>query len=267
MKKLFGVFLFALLVSTLIFACITCMGEVQAQSSSKKLVVPDFTVKYLEYPYDVPAVEYVDTYTGETQTIPGYHVVNRTIEITIKNQRGYSDLRYNVRYKGHYETSNADAVWRELFPSPAVGTVPSASLPCQSDSEYTVLSFYYWEFGIPATGGAVDIQVEAIAGTIKSNVVSLMPDVSFYFVDELSGWSSTKILTIPAYTNEAPNQNDSAPNPTYGSEQTGSQTSTTIVGFTLIELSLVIILCTTLPVLTIALVHEKRKNTRHKQTA
>ena len=80
-----------------------------------------------------------------------------------------------------------------------------------------------------------------------------------------SGWSSTQTVTIPAYTDEAPNQNEPTPNPTYTPDQL-PQTEITIAGFSLLEFSLVIILCTTLPVLIIALIYT-RKTARHKQTA
>ncbi|MCL1977624.1 MAG: hypothetical protein FWG55_05955 [Candidatus Bathyarchaeota archaeon] len=268
MKKLFSVFLFTLLVSGLFFASIICMDEVEATS---KPSVPDFTVRYNEYPYDIPDTQYVDTYTGETITIPGYHLVNRTIEIVIKNPRGSSDLCYNVRYKGHYGTS--DDAWQEIFLRSEIDCGLKGGFPAQPGSEYTILSFPNGELpryigegmrgdgrisGIDVPAGAkMDFQVEAMAVGIKHVYSPITYDV--LLAAERSGWSGTKTLTIPAYNNEAPNQTNPTPTPTHVSDQTDSQTETAIAGFSLLEFSLVIILCTTLPVLIIALIYTRRR--------
>ena len=73
---------------------------------------PQFTVRYVDYSYDVPPTYGVDQYTGQNITASGgYHVDNRTVEFIISNQPyvPYSDangntvgLYYNFRYKGHY---------------------------------------------------------------------------------------------------------------------------------------------------------------------
>ena len=55
-----------------------------------KPLTPEFTVKIVAHPYDVPpkTTTTIDQYTGKetTTTQPGYHVENKSIEITIKNQ-------------------------------------------------------------------------------------------------------------------------------------------------------------------------------------
>ncbi|MCL5876513.1 MAG: hypothetical protein M1540_01715, partial [Candidatus Bathyarchaeota archaeon] len=59
-------------------------------SSSEQTIpkpsIPEFTLKYVDLSYDVPVTTSIDQYTGKTVTIQGYHVENRTIQLTIKNQ-------------------------------------------------------------------------------------------------------------------------------------------------------------------------------------
>ena len=271
MRKIISVFLFVLLVGSLFFADFTCLDEVQAQLISNKLAVPEFTVRYCEYPFDVPAVEIINSYTGETWTIPDHSAVNRTIEIRIKNPRGYSDICYNVRYKGHYGTS--DESWTEIFPRAIIGGgLQGGGFPMQSNSEYTTLSFphgacppYIGE-GIGYSGGLpffsdsiLDLQVEAIAFTIKESwpIVSPVP-LQYYSVEEISGWSNTKSVTIPAFNLEAPNQIDPTPSPTYTIDQP-PQTEVTVAEFNFAESGLVVGLCVVIVVLSIALVYKYRK--------
>jgi len=60
---------------------------VQAVSN---LYIPQFSVKLVDHSYDLPSntTTTVDPYIGKetTTTYPGYHVIDRTIEVTIKNQ-------------------------------------------------------------------------------------------------------------------------------------------------------------------------------------
>jgi len=261
------------------------MGEVQAAS---KPSVPEFTVQYNEQFYNIPDKESIDTYTGKTVIIPGYSAINRTIDIIIKNPHSSSELYYNVRYKGHYGTSEADDAWQEIFPRSDIGGDVRGGFPAQSGSEYTTLSFILGEelhdyIGSPIGGSrgllagvnyfygmVIDIQVEATAVTVKEEWHSFFATTFYYrFVDELSGWSGTKTVSIPEYKYEASNQSEPTPNPTYTSDQPSQteqppQTEMIVAGFSLLEFSLVIILCTTLPVLVIALIYT-RKTSRHKQ--
>ena len=96
--------LFSALAGTMFF------GIVQAELSP-----PEFTVRLVAHPYDVPptTTTTIDQYTGKeiVTTTPGYHVENKSIEITVTNQPfiPYTDaeghlinLYYNVRFKGHF---------------------------------------------------------------------------------------------------------------------------------------------------------------------
>ncbi|MDR2720613.1 MAG: hypothetical protein LBC03_07420, partial [Nitrososphaerota archaeon] len=123
--------------------------------------------------------------------------------------------------------------------------------------------------GIIAYGAKIDFQVETMTVTLTEVWNPMIPTISYHRVDGISGWSGTRTLTIPAHNNEAPNQTEPTPSPTSTSDQPSQtdqppQPEMTIAGFSLLEISLLIILCTTLPVLIIALIYT-RKTVRHKQ--
>ena len=79
-----------------------------AAAQVSKPPVPEFTLKYVDTSYDVPQTSSIDPYTRNETIKAGYHV-NKSLELTIKNQPAY-DLFYNVRYKGHFEDN-----WTEVF--------------------------------------------------------------------------------------------------------------------------------------------------------
>jgi hypothetical protein len=71
--------------------------------SVAKLSVPEFTVTYTDHPYDVPASTTIDPFTGTTVQNPSYHVENRSLTFTIKNQTvTQGQLHYIIRLKGHF---------------------------------------------------------------------------------------------------------------------------------------------------------------------
>src|SRR5512138_1279460 len=74
--------------------------------------VPEFTVRYADFSYDVSPTYGIDQYTGKTIIVKmAEHVDNKTIELTVKNQPftphndssgNPIDLYYNFRFKGSY---------------------------------------------------------------------------------------------------------------------------------------------------------------------
>ncbi|MCW4044727.1 MAG: hypothetical protein NWE94_04325 [Candidatus Bathyarchaeota archaeon] len=159
-----------------------------AESSIPKPSVPEFTVKYVDNSYDVPPTYEVDPYTGKNITHAGYRVENKSIEITVRNQpftpyrldnEHYVNLFYNISYRGHYgEGWEYSAYDRntEWFIT-------------QSDSEYTVISFY----PVP-TEGVMDFRVQAQIGYFT---YYYMPFRVYEFHGETSGWSDIQTITIP----------------------------------------------------------------------
>ena len=190
-----------LLSIVLVLSGLVMVGSVFAQS------VPEFTLKYVDYSYDVPSTTTTttDPYTNETTTttVPGYHVDNKTVEATIKNNLGAS--YYNFRYKGaygdewSYYPSDSDSV-------SGYNHYDSYSVPFPvSDSDYTVVSLYF----LPAipVDGEVDIQVQALFGDYRAvpygHVFPLpAPTYDFYFEGTTSDWSA--IQTIKLAESETP---------------------------------------------------------------
>ena len=190
-----------------------------SETSTTKPSVPEFTLKFVESSYNVTEI---DPYTGAKVTQP---IVNRTIEVIIKNQpfTPYTDadgnriwLFYSIRFKGHFEDwgfyneSSFDGFQNYLL---------------MSDSEYTVRSYTLqeiyaarlsvYEMGEIPSGGQVDFQVQAIVGyTTRIYGTPVPPWTESYrdvFTGEKSGWSETRTITIPTSTSSPPDQ---TPTPT-----------------------------------------------------
>ena len=140
---------------------------VNATTDANKPSVPEFSVNFVAYPYDVPekTITTVDQYTGKetVKTTPGYRVENKSIEIVVKNQpfTPYTDedgheinLFYDVQVKGHYGDE-----WKTFGSSYSYGAgrEPNAQL----DSECTFISIETEEY----PGDAVlDFRVQTLVG-------------------------------------------------------------------------------------------------------
>ena len=190
----------ALCLFVVLVAPIMLLAQSNSEASAQTVPsVPEFTVKFVDKSYDVPASTSTDPYTGKTVTNPSYHVENRTIEIAIKNQPFPSDLYYNIRVKGHFAEN-----WSWLY-----GWEGS---PKMSDSEYTLIVFsssgaedFRGPNGIEVyapSGGQVDFQVEAfVGGSELSDITPGVPPIGgvwHFAIQSESGWSSTQTLTLPA---------------------------------------------------------------------
>jgi hypothetical protein len=203
---------FSLLLIVILALSSLIMVESASAQSIPKPSVPEFTVNFVDYSYNVPATQSVDPYTGDIVTHPERRVVNRTIEVSIKNQPFDSKLMYNIRVKGSFSEG-----WTEVFH-------PSDGFPLQSDSGYTVLlfssregdDFYYKSTSViyaPA-GGQVDFQVEAMNGKISRKIEVPVPGTGWIFTGEKSGWSNTQTTTNPASSTTSPTlPSDSSPTP------------------------------------------------------
>ena len=186
-------FIIALLLSALAGAVL--FGIVHATS------VPEFTLQYVDYSYDVPpkTTSTTDPYTNETitTTIPGYHVENKTIQATINNNIGAS--YYNFRYKGTYTDK-----WNyyPFSPSSSGYTLPDAFyVPYKaSNSSYTIAALPSYFFKDVPEGGQVDVQVQALFGDFDADpfghLFPLEPTYDFHFTGTTSDWSETQTITF-----------------------------------------------------------------------
>jgi hypothetical protein len=188
--------------------------------------IPEFSLKLVDNSYDVLPTFEINQYTGENVTIQaGYHIQNKSVELTIMNQpfTPYKDangmtlkLYYNIRLKGHFGD-----YW-EYYNSSHSNLVASSSLMQSSggqitlvypNSPSTVLSYALWDNNVTyydglrlresSSGGQVDFQVEAFIGyyiTLQATPDQFDPRIHDYSVFTTvgeSGWSETKTIAIP----------------------------------------------------------------------
>jgi hypothetical protein len=200
-----------LIVSGVIVAGIGVSSALQTPSA------PEFTVHFVDNSYDVPPKYAVSGYTGQNEIVEaGYHIQNKSIVVTIKNQLFVSyrnennslvSLSYCINVKGHFKD------WNQLS---------GVFSPLSSEKEYTVTyiglssnngSGSYaklWDDSSSGldNGGQVDIRVQAVIGystTIYGTPSPLdylfggdgTPSHHDVFTGEYSSWH-TETLTIPA---------------------------------------------------------------------
>jgi hypothetical protein len=208
-KSLALAFILILVTSSLIM--------VEVARAQTKPSVPEFTVTFIDKSYDAPASTSIDPYTGKTVTNPSYHVENRTIELTIKNQPHDSSdkLYYNIRAKGHFAQN-----WTALYGyenSPRMSNSDYTILVFSSSGEGLFRGFYGAEVYAPS-GGEVDFQVEAFVGGYEyvepqgGNPIG--SGWHFKSIAE-SGWSNSQTITVDASVPTAtPNTSTSSPSQT-----------------------------------------------------
>jgi len=181
-----------LLIAIFVLSNLVMVGSGFAQSMSKPSV-PEFTLKLVAHPYDVPSTYEIDPYTGEKIiTSYGYREENKSIEVTIKNQPftstldasgNYTSLYYNVQFKGQYtdEWNNARAFYNA------------------SNSEYTVISISLIPYQIP-DGSPLDFQVRAFIGyAVRKAYDSILPPemmIYYEYIGQAGDWSNTQTITI-----------------------------------------------------------------------
>jgi hypothetical protein len=172
--------------SILLALVLTLNSVIVAQSisaqSTPKPSVPEFTAKLFSPP-------------AESQ------MVNRTIELTVKNQPSVSGHGFFYMVRARVNGGN----WSLLY---TIDNVPG-----RSSGEYTTFSYpsdrpvveyqYYLGDRIQNLypGDKADFQVQAMIGSIhrvyNPNHASQLDMYPYVFTGEVSDWSSTQTITIP----------------------------------------------------------------------
>jgi hypothetical protein len=182
--------------------------ETTVAISIPKPSVPEFTLRFVDDSYDVPTTYVLDPYTGAEVTNQGYHVVNRTIELSIKNKPFTSyesdgqifNYYLNIRTKGHYDTD-----WITIYS-------PSKGYLTQLNSDYTKVSYSVddneYPFWDNVKGSAtIDFQVQALIGAVhrvyNGSANDIMNIAPWIFEGETSDWGSTQTITIDEPTQTA----------------------------------------------------------------
>ncbi len=222
---------------TLIIAlsCVILIVQPVNAQSIPKPSVPEFTVQYVNHPYDLAPTTTVDPYTGKTiVTSQGGHFDNFSIEVKIKNQAfistidssgNHTSLYYNLRFKGHFEN---ETNWKYY---PVIPTdFGSASHPVNpfqtgargsqyldaSKSDYSIFTLPNWLVSNVPQGGQIDVQVQTLIGHDNKHDWGLGQFgewITYYFEGEYTDWSSTQIVTIDKNTALTPTSTPS-PSPT-----------------------------------------------------
>ena len=219
--------LFLTLIIAMLCLTLQTAKPTNAQTISKPLT-PQFTIQIIDRSYDVPSktTTTTDQYTGQQKTItqPGYHVENKSIELTIKNQQPSQNkdangitrtLFYNISEKGHFGND-----WN-YYPQPTYYYA--------SDSAYTTVSFL---IGNPSSDmtiytpeeGELDFAVQAVVGYYHDEVFQAIPDrplslsVRTVFIGETSDWSTAQTLSFSSgsasttsYASDSPSPSPTVP--------------------------------------------------------
>jgi hypothetical protein len=194
--------------------------EPTKEASILKPSVPEFAVKYVDYSYDVPPTYGIDQYTGEPViTKQGYHVTNRTVEFTIKNQlfTSYKDangndigLYYNFRFKGYYgsewsyypfkpdgnSTISYGMLTGDLSPKLSPSNTNHTNISIDLGILLSISSGYTGSYTYPS-GGQMEFQAQALVGHIDYEASGLIAGSYYIFIGETSDWSSTQTITLP----------------------------------------------------------------------
>jgi hypothetical protein len=165
--------------------------------------MPQFTVELSGSAFDVPPTYVFNPNTAQFDVNEGYHYQYSTVKVVIQNQpftnmTNYDFLYYNVRIKPH---NYVDSYWQELFHAGADG------YPIQTSDNVTVIPIAIErseDYGVIGAGASTDIQVEAMIGHIErgynSNATNQIEMYPYVFAGEVSGWSSTQVVTVPPKT-------------------------------------------------------------------
>lgn len=199
-KSFYFTFLLIVLVSSPMLLLLP-----HADAAEQKPSVPQFSTQFIDRSYDIPASSHIDPYTGNTVDVPLQHVTNYTIEIVLKNQKydTTSEVYYNIRVKGHFESNNWTQLFGYEYSSSRMSNTSETTFVFYSDGDNIFRGKDGSVINAPI-GGQIDIQANTYFGYYEP---SSNPYQQFgggwHFTTTSSDWSATQILTIP--TSGTPN--------------------------------------------------------------
>jgi hypothetical protein len=177
-----------------------------------KPFVPQFSVKIIESvifddpPYNTTVV---DPSTGQETivTLPGFREINRTIEISIKNQpfTSYTDASNN-KHELHYMiefTEHSEENWQTFYPSRTANFWGATEFIIQADFEYTIVYGAIYDIAYLKAGSQLDFRVQAAIGYVQSHYEdNIFPAWYEFITDTKSNWSvqTLTISTEPSQT-------------------------------------------------------------------
>lgn len=195
------------------------------------LSAPNFTVKFVDTSYNVPATYGTDSYTGKTVIISGgYHIQNKSIELLITNQvftpytdsnGNYVSMYYNISVKGHFGNDwayydyyqgywYANDGYQYLQASSQSTTTLTFEIDGNNDTSYQ-LPYSVHLLNNFQEGSQLDFRVQAYIAyfTHVPNPIIASPTYSPYSIVVntlgVSDWSESKTIIVPVSSN-SPNQ-------------------------------------------------------------
>src|ERR1700693_517879 len=149
---------FALLLTVIIAtSCLTLSIFKPANAQTiPKPSVPEFSIRYVDFSYGIPANTSIHPFTGKTVTNPAQYIVNQTIQISIKNQTISSSdyLYYQIRMKGHFSQEWTNISFVQANPQSAYTVLIYALLGNNASGHFdSSLEI--------SSGGSADFQVQA----------------------------------------------------------------------------------------------------------
>jgi hypothetical protein len=216
-----------ILIAVLALSSLVMVETAFAQSVPRPSV-PEFTVKYVDHSYVVPASTFIDPYTGKQISYPSYKVENKTVDVIIENQPytptnldgNVTGLFYIIRWKGHFENWTGYYDGNDYFNINHLGDASRIWGISASNSANTVQSFT--DFSGLSKDAEVDFQVRAVIGFNFLYFGGHIQPIGtvFHYVQE-SDWSNTQTVTIGELQTTSP-EPTSTPEPTIPTSPTPS---------------------------------------------
>ncbi len=211
MDKL-GKYLLSCIFVILAFSCVFLINPADAQTQTPPPYllepsyptpsIPEFTVALAGPPFTQPTTYILNDSTGQNEPQIGFTNEYTSVNVTVKNQpftpfdsgfNGNVSLMYNIRIKDHQSIDNWTEVYSAyfLYLSNASNTsTTELAVPIQGE----------WTLG-PIAGAQIDIQVQAMIGTVHRQIWPYEGVLAPWFFDgQVSGWSNTETVNIPANT-------------------------------------------------------------------
>jgi len=207
-KGLASVLILVMAISSL---ALLTVKPASAQSTNA-LSAPTFTVTLTNTSYAVPPSYYIDPQTGANITKVGYLVKQENLTFSIQNQPNitYYGIRWTTPYmkswnfiEGFIGGDPMNATIQQSSGSTTTWalTGTSSTFPIYDNGSFVnTVDGYTFPFGFEElnfeSGAQIEFQVQASNGS--PIYVPTILDEHFSVIGEVSDWSSTQTITIPA---------------------------------------------------------------------
>jgi hypothetical protein len=207
-----GKYLSLCLVAIMVVSTLLLFAKPIDAQTIPKPSVPEFTVRWMNYSYVIPATTTIDPYSGNVVNNPSQLRINYSIEVVINNKPTTETLRYNIRAKGHFESNWSSPVYSYEH-APVMSNQSTTSITFTSTSnDGAYRTSGDWTPLYAPVNGQMDFQVQAFVGYYTNNGDASTPlGSSMYFTTVNGEWSSTQTIGIAGAANPASSPTSSVP--------------------------------------------------------